>query len=71
MKTAFVPLLGLAGTFLLAVACSSPASRIEANPEAFARLSPDPDGVSLLHVAEAPPPCSPSGAADGLQPATG
>ena len=47
MKTAFVPLLGLAGTFLLAVACSSPASRIEANPEAFARLSPDPDGVSL------------------------
>lgn len=41
MKTAFVPLLGLAGIFLLAVACSSPASRIEANPEAFARLSPE------------------------------
>jgi hypothetical protein len=40
MKT-FLPLLCLAGALLLAAGCSTPASRIEANPEAFARLSPE------------------------------
>jgi hypothetical protein len=41
MKTAFLPLLGLASALLLAAGCSTPASRIEANPEAFARLNPE------------------------------
>lgn len=40
MKT-LLPLLCLAGALLLAAGCSTPASRIEANPEAFARLSPE------------------------------
>ncbi|MFM8620331.1 MAG: hypothetical protein ACKOE8_16575 [Opitutaceae bacterium] len=45
MKLNLLPLaLGVA-TLLFAAACSTPASRIKANPEAFARLTADQKGL--------------------------